>query len=213
MENDKRAPRRATESGPAGRRAARNLEQLRTARGLSQDELADATERLGRPLTRQMIGKTESGDRRLDVDDLMTFAMALRTTPNRLLLTSTAAEDQSVEMTPEYSISELAAWLWASGEHPLPKGYDAPQLQIALEVDRERWFKAENQPHRPPDAPAGVLLRDHPDVVQALTDILDDAEERGIGLGQLLYGLETLHFVAVRRTRRAPKPGGDDGQG
>ena len=63
-----------------------NLQERR----MSQDELAAAVGRLGRPMTRQIIGKTEAGDRRIDVDDLVAFAVALGVTPGRLLLPGTA---------------------------------------------------------------------------------------------------------------------------
>src|SRR6266446_2583355 len=135
MENQSPRARRTNEPGPTGRRAARNLEELRDRSGLSQDQLATAAERLGRPMTRQIVSKTEAGDRRIDVDDLVTFALALRSTPNRLLLTRKADVSEAIELVPSYEISELAAWMWATGEHSLPNGYEAPQLQMVVEDD------------------------------------------------------------------------------
>lgn len=144
-------------------------------------------------MARSAISKTEDATRRIDVDDLVALAMALRTTPNRLLLTASATEED-MELAPEVRVSELAAWQWATGETPLPRGCDALGLQMVIEDDRERWFKQENQPHHPPDAPAGVLLREHPDIVEKLAIVLFEAAQRGIDRRQLHYGLESLHI-------------------
>ena len=78
MENERRAKRRSNEVGPC--RAAGPLRTWRPSardRRLSQDELAAAAGRLGRPMTRQIVGKTEAARRRIDVDDLVAFAVAL----------------------------------------------------------------------------------------------------------------------------------------
>ena len=120
MENPAPRLRRKNDLGPSGQRAGRNLQNLREERRFSQKDLAAAVERLGRPMIMQIVSKTEAGERRLDIDDLIAFAVALDTSPNRLLLTGSAAADQFIDLTPAVRISELDAWNWASGLEPLP---------------------------------------------------------------------------------------------
>ncbi len=158
-------------------------------------------------MTRQIISKTETGERRIDIDDLVALAIALRSTPSRILLTAGAAETELVELMPEVSVSELDAWMWATGEKPLPKGCDAPSLQMAIEDDRERWFATENRPHRPPEAPAGILFRDHPELVRAMTAVIRQALQLGIGKSDLHYALESLYFAVGSGTFREPDGG------
>jgi transcriptional regulator with XRE-family HTH domain len=203
MENREASkPRRKNESGPVGDRARGNLRQLRENRGLSQAQLAGAAERLGRPMTMQIVGKTEQGDRRIDIDDLVAFAVALCTTPNRLLLTGTAAERELVGLAPEVSVPELAAWRWATGDLPLPKSCDAWQLQMVLDSDREARFIRENRPHRPPDAPLGTALKAHPDLVEAILKISREVWRRGIDIRQAQSALDAGHWMAAAESDR-----------
>ncbi len=82
---------RPIEIGPAGIRTARNIERLRLARGLSQQQLAERCTALGRPLTNTALRRTERARRRCDVDDLVTIATALGVPPASLLPVSLAA--------------------------------------------------------------------------------------------------------------------------
>src|SRR5262245_40913809 len=84
--------KRAIEIGAAGRRVAENLERLRGDRRLSQTDLSTLLTRLGRQMSAYSISKIESTDRRIDVDDLVALAVALDTTPNRLLLPGDASQ-------------------------------------------------------------------------------------------------------------------------
>src|SRR5579875_2632397 len=78
--------RREMEPGATARRAADNLAKIRSSRRMSQAELAGRVTQLGRPMSASVVSKTEKLDRRIDVDDLIAFAIALGVTPNRLLL-------------------------------------------------------------------------------------------------------------------------------
>jgi len=184
MEHDKSGedakPNRASnEIGPVGQRVAQNIKGLREARGLNQTELAAAVKRLGRPVTRSAVSKTEEAKRRIDVDDLVAFALALRATPNRLLLPKTADGEKSYDVTPDYQVSELAAWLWALGEHPLDRGFDAPELQLVIEDDRERWFRRENRPDRPPERMFNPVER-NPKLMDAIKEVAREVRRLGI---------------------------------
>jgi transcriptional regulator with XRE-family HTH domain len=195
MEKRASKPRRANEAGPVGRRAARNLEELRRGRRLSQKELSEAVERLGRPMTMQIVGKAEAGDRRIDVDDLVAFAVALDTTPNRLLLPGTADEGEPVELAPEVTVSALTAWKWALGEEPLYE-VPAPDEPLLLRGDRERQFVRENQPHKRPEPyfrNVGHDLEEHPDVARMAAHLLIEAvAEHGMTTGGLVRLIERM---------------------
>ncbi|MGV9915473.1 helix-turn-helix domain-containing protein [Streptomyces tendae] len=69
---------RSLEIGPAGIRAARTIEILRTERGLSQRELAARVTALGRPMSNTMLSRIERAQRRCDIDDLLALARAKR---------------------------------------------------------------------------------------------------------------------------------------
>ena len=76
---------RSLEIGPAGIRAARTIEILRTERGLAQRELAARVSAFGRPMTNTMLSRIERAQRRCDIDDLVALAQALRVSPLALL--------------------------------------------------------------------------------------------------------------------------------
>lgn len=212
--------RRSNEIGPIGQRVAQNIKQLRERSRLSQEQLAAAVRRLGRPVTRSGVTKTEDSARRMDVDDLVAFALALRSTPNRLLLSGTAAIDEPYQITPEYRVSEQDAWLWALGERPLGRGFDAPELQLVIEDDRLRWFMQENRPHRPMNAPlVNPVFRD-PQLMTALRDIARHARRLGYGIELVHYALNDAYMWAdVWERPELETPSGDsagspgDGQG
>jgi transcriptional regulator with XRE-family HTH domain len=190
---------RRIEPGPVGRRVALNLAALRIARRLSQPELARRIAQLGRPMTAPVVSKTEQLDRRVDVDDLVTFAVALDTTPNRLLLPGSADESET-DLTPAVRVPALDAWEWATGEHPLlyrseqqqsrrPEDllgqlvdYAALNLaEVALDA-----FRQENQPHAPGEAPLDdeTLVR-HYDVIGPVLEAATEAMRRGLSAQQV----------------------------
>jgi transcriptional regulator with XRE-family HTH domain len=63
--------------GPIGQIVAKRLRELRQARGLSKQALAEATRLEGRHIHAVGIGRIEEGSRRVDVDDLSVLARAL----------------------------------------------------------------------------------------------------------------------------------------
>jgi transcriptional regulator with XRE-family HTH domain len=193
--DDVASGRARNEIGPIGQRVAQNIKGLREARGLNQADLAAAAQRLGRPVTRSAISKTEEAKRRIDVDDLVAFALALRATPNRLLLPKTADGEKSYDITPEYRVSELDAWLWALGEHPLDRGFDAPQLQIVVEDDRERWFRRENRPDRPAEMLFNPVERD-PKLMGEIREIVRAVRRRGIPADYIHYAIQYAYMEA-----------------
>jgi transcriptional regulator with XRE-family HTH domain len=168
-------PKRAIEIGAVGRRVAENLESLRGDRRLSQTDLSALLTRLGRQMSAYSISKIETTDRRIDVDDLVALAVALDSTPNRLLLPGNASETDEVELTPEVRVAAIDAWKWSAGEGPLP---------IRDGRDRE-GFRRENQPHNRPEVHTGSHLEQHADLIRSIEVIAQLARRRGIPLAEL----------------------------
>jgi transcriptional regulator with XRE-family HTH domain len=66
-------------------RVATNLRYLRQARGITLAKLSETLTRQGRPMGISALSKVELGQRGIDVDDLVAFAVALGTSVSDLL--------------------------------------------------------------------------------------------------------------------------------
>ncbi len=180
---------RAIEISAIGRRVAENLTALREHRRLSQAELSELINRLGRQMASDSISKIEKLGRRVDVDDLVALAVALDTTPNRLLLPGNAAETEIVQLTPEFSVSALDAWKWARGRRPFPVETAPPDRQILTREDRERLFARENQPDSAPEPPAsnaGHVARKYPNLARMADALAAEAKRSGVDIDEFL---------------------------
>lgn len=71
--------------GPTGAAVARNIKMWRERLGLSYTALEKRTDDNGRRIPAISIRRIENQARRVDVDELITFAFALETTPAELL--------------------------------------------------------------------------------------------------------------------------------
>jgi transcriptional regulator with XRE-family HTH domain len=190
--------KRAIEIAAVGSRVAENLEHLRAERRLSQTDLSALLKRLGRQMSAYSISKIETTDRRIDVDDLVALAVALDTTPNRLLLPAAARETDDVELTPEVRTSAVDAWRWAAGEEPLPIGVLPPTCQEAVRDDHGRaTFRRENQPHMRPEVHIGSNLQQHSDLMRSIEAIVRLAQIRGVPLAELDRYLGYSYVIAV----------------
>jgi transcriptional regulator with XRE-family HTH domain len=114
-----KATRKTNEVGPTGQAVARNLVSLREVRGLSTYDLSKLLAAAGRPIAPSAISRIESRARKVDVDDLMALAVALRVSPVALLLPPTADPNSDIEITGHGSVSADLAWSWALAEQPL----------------------------------------------------------------------------------------------
>lgn len=143
---------RKIEIGPTGERVAANVKELRLARRMKLDDLSQRLGELGRPILKSGLSKIESGDRRVDVDDLVALAIALEVNPNRLLLVDHAEVDDELELTGELSVTSKSAWAWASGDltddaGPWPWAKFAEHGGKPMEA---LAFQQATRPHDPP---------------------------------------------------------------
>jgi transcriptional regulator with XRE-family HTH domain len=110
------------EQGPSSERVAAAVQHIRREHGLTYAELARRLAATGHPILDTGLMKIEKGTRRVDVDDLMALALALDTTPSRLLLPEVdyARPGKPVTLTPGAGpVRTDDAWAWAYGERPL----------------------------------------------------------------------------------------------
>ncbi len=78
---------------------------------------------LGRPILASGINKVEQGQRRVDTDELIAFAVALGVNPNALLLPA-IADGTMLELLPGVAVTADKAWKWADGREPLKEPFD-----------------------------------------------------------------------------------------
>ena len=191
----------AVVKGPTAERVASNVKALRLERRLTLAELADRMTRVGRPILVTGLSKLESGDRRVDVDDLVALAIALEVTPNRLLLTPSAAEDERISLSgptlPPLPTAQV--WKWATGEARMPDMFD--QRDPLREVVWSTEFARENRPHDPPMDNHG--WSQHGEALRALVDAAFAARDDGLSFAQIVGHIRWEFIRADRRMQRA----------
>jgi transcriptional regulator with XRE-family HTH domain len=130
-------------------RTAANIRRIRQERGLSYAELSRRLVVTGHPILDTGLLKIEKGERRVDVDDLVALAVALETTPNRLLLPGSDIElaPATHHLTPDITSTPPLMWAWATGEVPLGHPPARATDDIKSRV-KEIAFNRENRTQR-----------------------------------------------------------------
>jgi 8-oxo-dGTP pyrophosphatase MutT (NUDIX family)/transcriptional regulator with XRE-family HTH domain len=225
-----RPNRRSNTPGPTGRRVAANLRQIRNIRGLSTARLASAVSDLGQPLWPTAITKIEAGDRRVDVDDLVALAIALDTTPNRLLLADASGGKTilrhpgdttgrpvdsfaagTVDLTPAVQTPLLDAWEWATGDRPLSS--PAAEAETTAADERVTGFRRENRPHAPAERYFDkAVLREHPELLRQAAALVRAARAEGVGHLLLHDFIDLALMTAVNGSGEPAEPAAVAGQ-
>lgn len=102
--------------GPTGETVRENVVRLRGA--MQYKELSERLSAIGRPIHPVSLKRIETGERRVDADDLMALAIALETTTNALLLPR-FGDGSPLELTGAADINFWDAWWWAEGSGTL----------------------------------------------------------------------------------------------
>jgi transcriptional regulator with XRE-family HTH domain len=76
---------RRVEIGPTGETVRTNLKEVRKLRGLTLRDLSEKLSDTDHPMAHNTISEIERGARRVDVDDLMALAKALKISTSYLL--------------------------------------------------------------------------------------------------------------------------------
>jgi hypothetical protein len=174
--------------GPAGQRLLRNVKKLRGR--MTYTELSARLADLGRPIATLGLSRLERGTRRVDADDLVALAIALGTTPNRLLL-ATDAGSEPMPLTPAVTVSARDAWLWATGERALDSTKDG-----VFHLDRETGFRRENRPHDLQDDYPVSMVMQHRAALSKVSRAVQGAEAAGVPPGLIRQWLDFTATLA-----------------
>lgn len=114
-EEQRRRGPAATQVQHTGDHVRKNVERLRKANDWTMFDLAKRLKKAGRPIPQSGISRIESGERRVDVDDLTALAVVFGVSPAALLVPFTHLPTDPVEITGAGQVPAFAAWKWATG--------------------------------------------------------------------------------------------------
>jgi len=129
---------KSTELGPIGVNVTHTVRRFRENRRLGYAELSRELAETGREIPPLGLRRIESGERRVDVDDLVALAVVFDVSPLALLLPTQAGALTS--QGSEYSLQQI--WTWGEGSNPLPRD-DVPSQDLV----RRARFLTESRPH------------------------------------------------------------------
>jgi transcriptional regulator with XRE-family HTH domain len=115
--------------GPTGVNVTHAVRRLREARHLTYAELSRQLADMGREIPPLGLRRIESGERRVDADDLVALAAALNVSPITLLMPETAKRDEVVEVTARKPDTAGAVWDWLRGL--FLRGYEDVESLVA----------------------------------------------------------------------------------
>ncbi len=106
--------------GPTSNTVKANITAVREAQNLNYTQVSERLATFGWTISAVGFRRIESGERRVDVDDLTAIALALGVTPITLLMPQTEApEDQAVLTGLVDSIPSGALWGWLTAERSI----------------------------------------------------------------------------------------------
>jgi transcriptional regulator with XRE-family HTH domain len=134
--------------------AAERIYTLRKQHLWTQQQLSNRLEELGSPIDRVAITRIEAGDRRLPLDEVFLFALALDVAPINLFL---PLEEEDVQIASR-AISSATLRSWVVGDQPLggpdfgqnPRTYfsEAPEREFLERIEMDpKQFKRELVEH------------------------------------------------------------------
>lgn len=125
-----------------GEQVAANIKRLRGS--MQYKELSERLSAAGRPMTPVAIRDAENGKRRVDVDDLMAFAVVFGVSPLTLLLPDSGSAEIKATVTGlDDAVSCNRLWLWACGRMPLPSVEPVTVEQL---IEREERYRERAAP-------------------------------------------------------------------
>lgn len=170
--------------GATGNQVAANIKRLRGS--VQYKELSEQLAAIGRPMTPVAIRDAENGKRRVDVDDLMAFAIVFGVSPLTLLMPEYGSKDITTRITgyPDEMGSNIA-WLWGRADEPLEVPQD-PLLPDHSMNDREiAIFRLHARPEIEPrdtvTAVAAWVPSDKDEASKQDRDMLVEANRRAHG--------------------------------
>ena len=92
---------------------SKRLAEMRGARGMHQQDLADEMNNLGWSWVRSTVAKIEAGTRQVSVDELLSIAYVLGVTPVALITTQIPTQMRLMPSVPP--VSSERVWQWCVG--------------------------------------------------------------------------------------------------
>lgn len=104
-----------------------NVSRLRG--NLTFAELSRKLEDLGRPIPPLGLRRIESGERRVDADDLIALAIALDVSPITLLMPQFKGEweTDSIHLSENVRSTPQRTWEWFTATYPLQRDFSTPE--------------------------------------------------------------------------------------
>lgn len=93
------------------------IRELRLARGMTQQDLADRLSQLGARVDRTAVAKVEKGTRELALAEAFQYAWALHVAPVHLFVPTDS--DEPINIGPDMEASPFEVRLWIRGQRPL----------------------------------------------------------------------------------------------
>lgn len=175
----------AVRKGPIAERVAESVRTHRTRRGLSHRQMSARMREVGHPILPSGIARIEDGTRRVDVDDLVALALALRV-PLAVLLLPGAPTGEPVNLTENVPVDFTAAWRWVRGEL-------LPDVAPEPDDDGDGWVKL-------PSPLRDFIEGGHPDLFAMGAIPVDTYQMRlSAVVGARVAEIENVRF-------RGPKP-------
>lgn len=106
--------------GATGETVRENIKRIRAELRMPVPELSAKLGELGRTIPPLGIRRIESGERRVDADDLVALAVALDVSPLTLLMPPTGSRTEEVSSPAGGTTIALVLWKWLRGTYPLP---------------------------------------------------------------------------------------------
>ncbi len=101
---------------PTGDTVRENIRRIRDNKKISAPQLSERLKEYGRPIPPLGIHRIESGQRRVDVDDLVAFALALDVSPISLLTPCAKQTTDGVRITGiKVCVPAGQVWEWLAG--------------------------------------------------------------------------------------------------
>lgn len=108
-----------SELGPTALVVAANVRRHRERMGLGFAQLSREISNAGRDIPPLGLGRIESGERRVDVDELTALAAAFGVSPATLLMPETDDAEAVVQLTGVEKGQAQRIWSWLTGSYPL----------------------------------------------------------------------------------------------
>lgn len=118
---------------------ARRLREIRTAKGWSQARVAEEMTRLGHRMMQTTVGKVETGDRSVSLEEALVFALALGVAPSAMLGTRDGRGEITIADGVTAKPRHVVAWV--GGDGPLGPAEDDPDFYFANNVDVAHYIR------------------------------------------------------------------------